>query len=191
MSDKQKKQNWREYVRRIDPYVPGEQPKERNIVKLNTNENPYPPSKRVEAVLRGLDPASLRLYPDPDASVLISAIAKHSGVDEDEVFAGVGSDDVLAMAFMTFFNSREPLLFPDISYSFYEVWADLFQVPFVHRFPTPECKAFSEILSFPLHLLYHILTFYAVLTMFLVCSRRHYHISVCFAITCLLCAVLP
>ncbi|MBP3914131.1 MAG: histidinol-phosphate transaminase [Lachnospiraceae bacterium] len=130
MSDKQKKQNWREYVRRIDPYVPGEQPKERNIVKLNTNENPYPPSKRVEAVLRGLDPASLRLYPDPDASVLISAIAKHSGVDEDEVFAGVGSDDVLAMAFMTFFNSREPLLFPDISYSFYEVWADLFQVPF-------------------------------------------------------------
>ena len=130
MSDKQNKQNWREYVRRIEPYVPGEQPQQQNIIKLNTNENPYPPSAGVQDVLNHLDPSLLRLYPDPDASMLVSAIAKHCGVERDEVFAGIGSDDVLAMAFMTFFRSREPLLFPDISYSFYEVWADLFQVPF-------------------------------------------------------------
>lgn len=121
---------WESYIRRVEPYVPGEQPKILDIVKLNTNENPYPPSPKAVLAAKDFDYDRLRLYPDPEASLLVSAIANNYQVDESQVFVGVGSDDVIAMAFMTFFNSKLPILFPDVSYSFYSVWADLFKVPY-------------------------------------------------------------
>lgn len=117
-------------VRRVVPYTPGEQPKGSNIIKLNTNENPYPPSPKAEHAARELDSDSLRLYPDFAAAGLVRAIASYHGVKEDQVFVGVGSDDVLAMAFLTFFNSDKPILFPDITYSFYDVWAQLWRIPY-------------------------------------------------------------
>lgn len=122
--------SWEDNVRKVVPYTPGEQPKNLNVVKLNTNENPYPPSPKVAEALLQVTDEKLRRYPDPSAYALVSAIAEEYGVSEDQVFVGVGSDDVLAMSFLTFFNSGKPILFPDISYSFYEVWADLFRIPF-------------------------------------------------------------
>ena len=122
--------SWEKNVRRVDPYVPGEQPKEQDIVKLNTNENPYSPSPLVTKALREMSARPLRLYPDPKAEMLVSAIAETYGLPCDMVFAGVGSDDVLAMLFMTFFNSDKPVLFPDITYSFYDVWAELLRIPY-------------------------------------------------------------
>ena len=123
--------NWEEKVRKVVPYVPGEQPTGSGIVKLNTNENPYPPAPGVADALRSManDYDEMRRYPDPDAASLTQALADHYGVKEDQVFVGVGSDDVLAMSFLTFFDSDKPLLFPDITYSFYEVWAKLFRIP--------------------------------------------------------------
>ena len=121
---------WRDNLRTIEPYVPGEQPDLEDMIKLNTNENPYPPSPKVFAALKEFDCDSLRLYPDPNSGILVSALAKRYGLQEDQVFLGVGSDDVLAIAFMTFFNSEKPILFPDITYSFYDVWAELFQIPY-------------------------------------------------------------
>lgn len=121
---------WEANIRRVAPYVPGEQPKGTDLVKLNTNENPYPPAPGVRQALARMDWEQLRKYPDPTASVLTKALSEYYQVGEDQVFPGVGSDDVIAMAFMTFFNSEKPVLFPDISYSFYQVWADLFQVPY-------------------------------------------------------------
>lgn len=100
------------------------------MVKLNTNENPYPPSPRILELCRNMDWGQLRLYPDPAAKVLTDALAAYHGLLPEQVFAGVGSDDVLAMAFLTFFHSSAPILFPDITYSFYPVWADLFQIPY-------------------------------------------------------------
>ena len=123
-------QNWENNIRRVVPYVPGEQPKLKDIVKLNTNENPYPPSPKVTEALEVLDTADLRLYPDPSCEVLVHAIAAYYGLSDEQVFVGVGSDDVLAMAFMTCFNSEKPLLFPDITYSFYDVWADMLRIPY-------------------------------------------------------------
>ncbi len=117
-------------IRSVDPYVPGEQPQEK-VVKLNTNENPYPPSPGVQEALDSLDPADFRLYPDPSSSVLVKALAENYGVGEDQVFVGVGSDDVLSLCFLTFFNSEKPILFPDITYSFYKVWAELYRIPYV------------------------------------------------------------
>lgn len=122
--------NWEENVRKVVPYVPGEQPKERNLIKLNTNENPYPPSPKVEQALKELNIDCMRLYPDPAAHLLVKAIADFYHLQEDQVFVGVGSDDVLAMTFMTFFNSKKPILFPDITYSFYDVWADMLRIPY-------------------------------------------------------------
>lgn len=122
--------NWEKNIRRVTPYVPGEQPKQENMIKLNTNENPYPPSPKVEQVLHQFDTDKLRLYPDPAAEELVEAIARQYGVKKSQVFVGVGSDDVLAMAFMTFFNSHKPILFPDITYSFYDVWAEVFRIPY-------------------------------------------------------------
>ncbi len=119
---------WEKLIRKVEPYVPGEQPKSENVVKLNTNENPYPPSPKVMECLKQID--QLRKYPDPAASELVRAIADYKGLKESQVFVGVGSDDVLAMAFMTFFNGEDPILFPDITYSFYDVWADLFRIPY-------------------------------------------------------------
>ena len=121
---------WEKNIRRVEPYVPGEQPKDKNVIKLNTNENPYPPAPGVSKARMDFSDDSLRLYPDPAASSLTEALAAHYGLKQDQVFVGVGSDDVLAMCFLTFFNSEQPILFPDITYSFYSVWADLFRIPY-------------------------------------------------------------
>ncbi len=124
---------WTKNVRKVVPYTPGEQPKVKNIIKLNTNENPYPPSPLVGKAISNVKLDTLRKYPDPNCSNLISAIAEYHGFDTENVFVGVGSDDVLAMSFLTFFNSDKPVLFPDITYSFYDVWADLFRIPYVQK----------------------------------------------------------
>ena len=121
---------WEQNFRDVEPYTPGEQPKDRNVIKLNTNENPYPPSPAVEKALREMDLTRLRKYPDPAAEELTEAIAEYYGISRDRVFPGVGSDDVIGMAFLTFFNGPKPVLFPNITYSFYDVWADLFKVPY-------------------------------------------------------------
>ena len=121
---------WEKNIRQVVPYVPGEQPAGDKIVKLNTNENPYPPAPGVKKVLEEMEADRLRKYPDPTASILVKELASYYGLNEDKVFVGVGSDDVLAMSFLTFFNSDKPVLFPDVTYSFYKVWADLFKVPF-------------------------------------------------------------
>ena len=122
--------SWEDGVRKVVPYVPGEQPKRADIIKLNTNECPYPPAPGVQRVLDQLDYEELRLYPDPESGMLVKALAEYYGLSEKQVFVGVGSDDVLAMAFLTFFNTGKPILFPNITYSFYDVWADLFRIPF-------------------------------------------------------------
>ena len=121
---------WEENVRKVTPYTPGEQPNRPGMIKLNTNENPYPPAPGVLKAMTAPDGDALRRYPDPAASVLVNALAERYQVDPSQVFVGVGSDDVLAMAFMTFFNSEKPILFPDITYSFYPVWAEEFRIPF-------------------------------------------------------------
>ena len=121
---------WEQNFRDVEPYTPGEQPKDRNVIKLNTNENPYPPSPAVEKALREMDLTRLRKYPDPAAEELTEAIAEYYGISRDRVFPGVGSDDVIGMAFLTFFNGPKPVLFPNITYSFYDVWADLFRIPY-------------------------------------------------------------
>lgn len=121
---------WENYIRRVVPYVPGEQPQGDRLIKLNTNENPYPPSPMVVKALKEMNADAFRKYPDPAASALTKELAKAYGVDQNQIFVGVGSDDVLGMAFLTFFNSEKPIFFPDITYSFYPVWADLFQIPY-------------------------------------------------------------
>ena len=123
-------ENWESYVRKGVPYVPGEQPQEERMIRLNTNENPYPPAPGVQRALAGFNPDPLRLCPEPSSKVLVDAIASYYGLCSDQVFVGVGSDDVLAMVFLTFFNSGKPVFFPDITYSFYDVWADLFKIPY-------------------------------------------------------------
>ena len=121
---------WEANIRKVVPYTPGEQPNESGMIKLNTNENPYSPAPGVEKALENLDTDTLRLYPDPTAGDLVHSIAGFYGLKDEQVFTGVGSDDVLAMCFLTFFNSEKPILFPDITYSFYDVWADLFRIPY-------------------------------------------------------------
>ena len=121
---------WENNVRKVVPYVPGEQPQKERMIKLNTNENPYPPAPGVEKVLKEFQVDRLRKYPDPAVGKLVQAIADYYGVKKEEVFVGVGSDDVLAMIFMTFFNSDAPILFPDITYSFYDVWAEMLRIPY-------------------------------------------------------------
>lgn len=121
---------WEENVRKAIPYTPGEQPNQPDMIKLNTNENPYPPAPGVEKALKEMDMDAMRLYPDPAAYDLVHAIAQMYSLKDEQVFVGVGSDDVLAMSFLTFFNSEKPVLFPDITYSFYDVWADLFKIPY-------------------------------------------------------------
>lgn len=124
---------WEANIRRVVPYVPGDQPKGSRLIKLNTNENPYPPAPGVARALREMDPEAFRKYPDPSSSCLVEALSARYGVDKERIFVGVGSDDVIGMAFLTFFNSEKPVLFPDISYSFYPVWADLFGI--LHKTP--------------------------------------------------------
>lgn len=122
--------NWEDNVRKVIPYVAGEQPNKANMIKLNTNECPYPPAPGVERLIAEMNCDAFRLYPDPNTANLTNALAEYYGVKREQVFVGVGSDDVLAMAFLTFFNSNEPILFPDITYSFYDVWADLYRIPY-------------------------------------------------------------
>lgn len=124
------KNTWEANVRRVTPYTPGDQPNRPKMVKLNTNENPYPPAPGVQRALQEFETDELRLYPDPKSSALTEAIAAHYQVKPEQVFVGVGSDDVLALAFLTFFHSSKPILFPDISYSFYPVWAEIFDIPY-------------------------------------------------------------
>jgi histidinol-phosphate aminotransferase len=119
---------WSEVVRQLEPYVPGEQPQIDGLIKLNTNENPYPPSPRVHQLLNEQACARLRLYPDPNSQQLKNTIAGYYQVKPDQVFVGNGSDEVLALLFMAFFQQPKPLLFPDITYSFYKVYCQLFQV---------------------------------------------------------------
>ena len=123
-------------IRKVEPYVPGEQP-QRKVIKLNTNENPYAPAPGVTKALEEMDTDRLRLYPDPTAAPLVNALADFYHVNPDQVFVGVGSDDVLSMCFLTFFNSEKPVFFPDITYSFYKVWADLYRIPY-------ECQKLDE-----------------------------------------------
>lgn len=117
-------------LRRIDPYVPGEQPQSNDIIKLNANENPYPPAPGVQETLRTFDASRLTLYPDANGKALKNTLANRFGVKPTQVFLGNGSDDVLALAFQSFFCSGEPILYPDITYSFYPVWCDLFRIPY-------------------------------------------------------------
>ena len=123
---------WKKNVRKVEPYVAGEQPDNKDMVKLNTNECPYPPSPKVKQVIKKIEENTdrLRLYPDKTMAPLINALAEFYGVESDMVFAGVGSDDVIANCFLTFFNSEKPILFPEITYSFYPVWADLYKIPY-------------------------------------------------------------
>lgn len=120
-------------IRKVEPYVPGEQPQQK-VIKLNTNENPYPPAPGVRAALASMDTDRLRLYPDPSSEILVRELAEFYQVAPSQVFVGVGSDDVLSMCFLTFFNSEKPIFFPDVTYSFYKVWADLYRIPY-------ECQA--------------------------------------------------
>ncbi len=124
---------WSQVVRDLTPYVPGEQPKLANLIKLNTNESPFPPSPRVLAAIQGElgnDAARLRLYPDPNADLLKGAVARRHGVMPQQVFVGNGSDEVLAHAFMALLKHERPILFPDITYSFYPVYCGLYGVDF-------------------------------------------------------------
>ena len=132
----QQKRFWSPSVRELEPYVPGEQPKIANLVKLNTNENPYPPSPKVAEAVQVLlqnQAEILRLYPDPETSALKQAIASQQQVDVSQVFVGNGSDEVLAHIFKAFFVQDKPILYPDISYSFYPVYSQFFALSKVKR----------------------------------------------------------
>ena len=119
---------WSQVIRDIEPYVPGEQPQVEGLIKLNTNESPYGPSPRVAEVFKGGEVDKLRLYPDPNAVALRQTIADYYRVPLASVFVGNGSDEVLAQAFMAFFQQPEPILFADITYSFYQVYCQLFGI---------------------------------------------------------------
>ncbi len=121
---------WSKLAARLDPYVPGEQLKDKKYIKLNTNENPYPPSPKALEAIKAAADGSLKLYPDPVAADLKSTLAEHYGLKSSQVFVGNGSDEVLAFAFMAFFNQDEEVLFPDVTYSFYPVYANIFNISY-------------------------------------------------------------
>jgi len=121
---------WSPFVKDLVPYVPGEQPKLTKLVKLNTNENPYGPSPKALEAMRGELNDNLRLYPDPNGDRLKQAVAEYYGVKPQQVFVGNGSDEVLAHIFHGLFQHGAPLLFPDVSYSFYPVYCGLYGIPF-------------------------------------------------------------
>lgn len=123
---------WKKNLRDIEPYVPGEQSKDRYIVKINANENPYPPSPKAVEALNNFDTDKLRFYPQANATALKQAIADFYEVKAENVFVGNGSDDVLALAFQSFFNSDKPIAYPDITYSFYPVWCRLLGIEYVN-----------------------------------------------------------
>lgn len=121
---------WQDKLRQVDPYEAGEQPQIKNLIKLNTNENPYDPGIKVKEAIQCFQSSELALYPNPDADELKHIIAKYHGLNDNQVFLGNGSDEVLALTFLTCFNGQEPILFPDISYSFYPVYCHLYHIPF-------------------------------------------------------------
>lgn len=123
-------QFWSKLVSGLEPYVPGEQPGDKQYIKLNTNENPYPPSPKVLEAMKQAANDTLRLYPTPTCDELRTRIGRYYGLDKDQVFVGNGSDEVLAFAFLAFFNPGCPILFPEITYSFYPVYAKLFQIDY-------------------------------------------------------------
>ena len=121
---------WADIVHQLNPYVPGEQPQDQQYIKLNTNENPYPPSASVTKAIKGYAVNDLRRYPDPESRELKRALASYTGLEADQVFVGNGSDEVLAHSFKAFFQGREAILFPDIGYSFYPVYCSLFRIDY-------------------------------------------------------------
>src|SRR3979411_3052008 len=121
---------WSSLTQGLSPYVPGEQPRMAELVKLNTNESPFGPSPRALEAIRGEATAALRLYPDPQASALRAALATYHHVRPEQVFVGNGSDEVLAHAFVALLKHDAPLLFPDITYSFYSVYCRLFGIAY-------------------------------------------------------------
>lgn len=122
--------SWQDKLRVVEPYQAGEQPKIKNLIKLNTNENPYDPGEKVKEAILNFQSSILSLYPNPDADDLKHAIASYHGLEDHQVFLGNGSDEVLALTFLTCFNGKAPLLFPDISYSFYPVYCELYGISY-------------------------------------------------------------
>lgn len=121
---------WSPAINQLTPYVPGEQPKVDNLIKLNTNENPYPPSPRAADALNNYPKDRLRLYCDPEATALKNALAEHFELDYNNIFVGNGSDEVLALAFMAFFRQDKPILLPETTYSFYDVYCNLYDIDY-------------------------------------------------------------
>ena len=121
---------WNELIKNLEPYTPGEQPQDKKYIKLNTNENPYPPSPKVIESIKQIANESLRLYPDPNCVELRTAVALYYNLKKEQVFVGNGSDEVLAFSFQTFFSSKKHILFPDITYSFYPVYCNLFNIDY-------------------------------------------------------------
>lgn len=136
------KRFWSERIKDLVPYTPGEQPKDRVFIKLNTNENPYPPSPKVLQAIQDAAGEALRLYPDPEATALRAAIAGYHGLAPEQVFCGNGSDEVLGLCFYAFFTPGKKVVFPDITYSFYPVYTQLFgldyeEIPLNEDFTLP------------------------------------------------------
>ena len=121
---------WSKQVANLDPYIPGEQPQDLENLKLNSNESPYPPSPAVKTAISRFATAGLRRYPDPESAELVTALAAYHNLNSQQVFVGNGSDEVLAHAFQAFFRQDYPILFPDISYSFYPVYCKLYQIEY-------------------------------------------------------------
>lgn len=124
------KRFWSSRIQALVPYTPGEQPKDRVFIKLNTNENPYPPSPKVLEAIQNATDERLRLYPDPESTALRNAIAEYHGIKPEQVFCGNGSDEVLGLCFYAFFSPDKKVVFPDITYSFYPVYTELFQLDY-------------------------------------------------------------
>ncbi len=122
--------SWKDNLIKIQPYTAGEQPDKTDFIKLNANENPYPPSPKVIRAIREFNGENLKKYPSADAVPLRNALAKRFGLECENVFAGNGSDDVLALCFRAFFNSERPIIYPDITYSFYLVWCEMLKIPY-------------------------------------------------------------
>ncbi|MGN0688338.1 MAG: histidinol-phosphate transaminase [Oscillospiraceae bacterium] len=122
--------SWRDNLIKIEPYVAGEQPDKADFIKLNANENPYPPAPGVIEAINSFRADNLKKYPDANSKPLAAAIAKRVGLEGDNVFVGNGSDDVLALCFRAFFNSGKPIIYPDITYSFYPVWCEMLGIPY-------------------------------------------------------------
>jgi histidinol-phosphate aminotransferase len=121
---------WSDSIKELIPYTPGEQPKNRKFIKLNTNESPYSPSPKVLEAIRDSTNSDLRLYPNPSCEGIRKAVADYNDINENQVFAGNGSDEVLAFAFLAFFRNSKKILFPDITYSFYPVYTDIFKIDY-------------------------------------------------------------